>query len=687
MPPQPPAAPLLPPPPELASLLPPGAVQPSRRESLTDRVLEALTLRRASGVSTAADSELGEPAAAPGGAADADPVPAPPEAARPRGAAARRAAQAVAAQLNAKAARLASAARYAAAALTERRLFFEALDSEALVEEDDGAADGGLASPQPAAAEAGLQAASPPDAAALLVPPSPSVLGRVFTAAARRMGASSGEEPAAVEAGGASSFGSDTLARAQQRTRAWVTSLLPSSRPSAAGDTPAGLPVSIAEEGGVTSPDAAQSRSSASTADSDAGDVAEPGMAPPRASLVGTSAMAPPRQSMGLSRRASLGFAPAAHSRASLLGGAVPRRSSIMGGAVDAAPVEPSNRLSLANVRRISLAPAQPQTTAPVAASRRSSVLGGGRMSMLPTALAPITALDEADASDSDAASDADGAPVSPPATQAELQERAAAHVSSTSVPVSPEALAGLDDDSDDVFEDDDGFDDAASLASSAALAEAVLDACLSPLAALLRACGQSGDEVRSMASGLKPWLGPGSGVTKIGEGTYGEAFKCASAGVVIKVVPIGGDCVFNGAPPKEFDSMRAEANISLLINRLRDGLAPGANDVAAKLKAKARVCGWAGCALRLSPMAQPLTQIPSQIHSVGPGPQRDGLLRPDARRAGHPGPVRAGPAARVACLRRSQGHRERVPRPAAAVPALLRLRPLRRRRVGCGAL
>ena len=80
------------------------------------------------------------------------------------------------------------------------------------------------------------------------------------------------------------------------------------------------------------------------------------------------------------------------------------------------------------------------------------------------------------------------------------------------------------------------------------------------------------------MASGLKPWLGPGSGVTKIGEGTYGEAFKCASAGVVIKVVPIGGDCVFNGAPPKEFDSMRAEANISLLINRLRDGLAPGAN-------------------------------------------------------------------------------------------------------------
>ena len=209
---------------------------------------------------------------------------------------------------------------------------------------------------------------------------------------------------------------------------------------------------------------------------------------------------------------------------------------------------------------------------------------------MMPTALAPIAAIDEADASDSDA-SDVEGAPMSPPATQAELQERAAAHVSSTSVPMSPEAAALDAEDADaDVFEDDDGFDDGASIASSAAMAEAVLDACLSPLAALLRACGQSADEVKSMASALKPWLGPGSGVAKIGEGTYGEAFKCASAGVVIKVVPIGGDVVFNGAPPKEFDSMRAEANISLLINRLRDGLAPGANDVAAKLKAKARV-------------------------------------------------------------------------------------------------
>lgn len=220
-------------------------------------------------------------------------------------------------------------------------------------------------------------------------------------------------------------------------------------------------------------------------------------------------------------------------------------------------------------------------------------------MSVVPPALGAIDAIaeDEGSEEENDEGDAAAAAAASSPATLAQLQDRAAAHVSAAFVPPSPEvaaqaAAAAVEEEEDEFMDDgsfivDDEDDDAESTSSGLSrVTEAVMDAYLSPLAALLRACGQSADDVRSMGAALKPWLGAG-GVLKIGEGTYGEAFKCASAGVVIKVVPVGGDFLFNGAVPKACDAMRAEANISLLINRLREGLDAGRQPAAARLKVK----------------------------------------------------------------------------------------------------
>jgi hypothetical protein len=59
----------------------------------------------------------------------------------------------------------------------------------------------------------------------------------------------------------------------------------------------------------------------------------------------------------------------------------------------------------------------------------------------------------------------------------------------------------------------------------------------LSPLAALLRECGQAESDVLPMADAVKSFIT--SGVKKIGEGTFGEAFK--GNGLVLKVVPMVG--------------------------------------------------------------------------------------------------------------------------------------------------
>lgn len=610
----------------------PAQSQQSRLDVLTDRVLEVLTLRRASVASAVSEEETAPgahtPAAAPphptGDAAAASGVERETRAPSGRaaaGARARRAAQAVAAQLNAKAARLAAAARAAAAALAERRAYFEAVDAESLVEEDE-PGEGGDAV-QPAAVAGELAAPSPGG--------SVGALGRALMVAATRV-SGSGAAAAAVRAPGDEENGpetalngadeaaravGDTPARQQQRTRAWISSLLsprrsqvtassvaeeacqhqqPESGMLPAADADVGSP-STGDDSAVSSPiDAATTAVIERPSEIDAG-----------------AALPVPRPSLGLSRRASLGFsAPAnrlsASRRSSVVPGgagmaAPPRRSSLLmpagTAAADATATDASapNRLSLANIRRISLAapPAASSATAAAQPSRRSSVLGSGRMSVVPPALgAPFGAIaEDGDGTDEDETAAAD-AIASPPATQAELQERAAAPVPVTFVPPSPAALVEEDDDEDiamdeELFDDEDEDDSASTSSALSRVTEAVMDACLSPLAALLRACGQSADDVRSMAVALKPWLG--GGVRKIGEGTFGEAFKCAAAGVVIKVVPVGGDFLFNGAVPKECDSMRAEANISLLINRLHEGLdasrAGGGANAAARLKVK----------------------------------------------------------------------------------------------------
>jgi hypothetical protein len=86
-------------------------------------------------------------------------------------------------------------------------------------------------------------------------------------------------------------------------------------------------------------------------------------------------------------------------------------------------------------------------------------------------------------------------------------------------------------------------FEDAASMFS-----DAPCDEPLCALDGLLRLCGQGSGDVLPMADALQRWLqpaeaskGPAKGgkkgptaVRKLGEGTYGEAFKCP--GVVLKV-------------------------------------------------------------------------------------------------------------------------------------------------------
>ena len=88
----------------------------------------------------------------------------------------------------------------------------------------------------------------------------------------------------------------------------------------------------------------------------------------------------------------------------------------------------------------------------------------------------------------------------------------------------------------------------------------------ISPLAALLRECGQSERDVLPMEEVISRFTA--AGVLKIGEGTYGEAFKCG--GNVLKIVPMGGDVLINGEPQMGPGQIRAEAAIAKRLTRLR---------------------------------------------------------------------------------------------------------------------
>lgn len=58
--------------------------------------------------------------------------------------------------------------------------------------------------------------------------------------------------------------------------------------------------------------------------------------------------------------------------------------------------------------------------------------------------------------------------------------------------------------------------------------------------------------------------------IVKIGEGTYGEAFKGGS--LVFKVIPMEGDTWINEAAQKRAGDMMGEAVIALTLSGLRKG-------------------------------------------------------------------------------------------------------------------
>lgn len=60
------------------------------------------------------------------------------------------------------------------------------------------------------------------------------------------------------------------------------------------------------------------------------------------------------------------------------------------------------------------------------------------------------------------------------------------------------------------------------------------------------------------------------SSIHKIGEGTFGEAFR--SGNTVFKIVPIEGDLQVNGADQKKATDILAEVAIALTLSELRAG-------------------------------------------------------------------------------------------------------------------
>ena len=112
------------------------------------------------------------------------------------------------------------------------------------------------------------------------------------------------------------------------------------------------------------------------------------------------------------------------------------------------------------------------------------------------------------------------------------------------------------------------GDADAAADALAGTLEKATLEETSedAPLARLLRECGQSERDVLPMREATRGWTK--DGVRKIGEGTYGEAFK--GDGVVLKIVPMGGERLVNGEPQMGPGQIRAEAVVAKRLAQLR---------------------------------------------------------------------------------------------------------------------
>ncbi|KAJ8752288.1 hypothetical protein K2173_003924 [Erythroxylum novogranatense] len=85
------------------------------------------------------------------------------------------------------------------------------------------------------------------------------------------------------------------------------------------------------------------------------------------------------------------------------------------------------------------------------------------------------------------------------------------------------------------------------------------------PFASLLAVCGQSVPS--TLLDVFSKYCDPKS-ITKVGEGTYGEAFKAGNT--VCKIVPIDGDLRVNGEVQKRSEELLEEVILSRTLNRLR---------------------------------------------------------------------------------------------------------------------
>ena len=100
------------------------------------------------------------------------------------------------------------------------------------------------------------------------------------------------------------------------------------------------------------------------------------------------------------------------------------------------------------------------------------------------------------------------------------------------------------------------------------------------PLQRLLRFCGHDEDSGEGNLPSMDELLGRHvdlTKVSKIGEGTFGEAFKAGST--VLKIVPMESDTLVNGEPQKRADEILAEVVVTLTLSELRERSNPPETD------------------------------------------------------------------------------------------------------------
>ena len=143
----------------------------------------------------------------------------------------------------------------------------------------------------------------------------------------------------------------------------------------------------------------------------------------------------------------------------------------------------------------------------------------------------------------------------------------------------------------------------------------------------LLSECGQREPaDVESMADTIRALTAPAADpasddalVRKIGEGTYGEAFKIG--GTVLKIVPAGGDALINGEPQMGPAQIRAEAAVAKRLAKLRGTEASCASSCASS-------CAPSNDASSSAPLNATAGFIDTRAVRVCRGPYAPALLR-----------------------------------------------------------